>query len=196
VVRGVADSGIEAGHSVAVIGTGSIGLMFIVLARLRGATVVSVGRNALRLHKAETLGAAVALDAGDGDELGLRMRERSPDGRGFDVVVEAAGHVETVEAAFEAVGKGGLVNLFAGSARGTNVAFDVSRAHYEEIRIRATSHHTPAAIREAHRLVTTGLVDPGAFITAEASLAELPAVLAAFARGGDGVKTAILPWAG
>ncbi len=195
VVRGVADSGIESGHSVAVIGTGAIGLMFVVLARLRGATVVSVGRNALRLGKALTLGAAVALDAGDGDELGLRMRERSPDGRGFDVVVEAAGHVDTIEAAFEAVGKGGLVNLFAGSARGTNVALDVSRAHYEEIRVRATFHHTPAAIREAHRLVTAGLVDPGAFITAEASLEELPVVLAALARGGDGVKTAILPWA-
>ena len=40
-----------------------------------------------------------------------------------------------------------------------------------------------------------GLVDPDRFITAEASLEDLPAVLAALARGGDGVKTAILPWA-
>lgn len=195
VVRGVEDSGIRAGQSVAVIGTGSIGLLFVVMARLQGASVVAVGRNPLRLGKALAAGAASALDAGDGDELGLRLREQSPGGRGFDVVVEAAGHVETAEAAFEAVGKGGLVNLFAGSPRGTNVALDVSRAHYEEIRVVASFHHTPAAIREAHRLVTTGLLDPSPFITAEAALEDLPAVLAALARGGDGIKTAILPWA-
>ncbi|HVQ28173.1 MAG TPA: alcohol dehydrogenase catalytic domain-containing protein, partial [Vicinamibacteria bacterium] len=190
VVRGAAESGIADGHHVAVIGTGSIGLMFVALARLRGARVVSVGRNPNRLKKAAELGAEGILDAGDGDELGLRLREESPGGRGFDVVVEAAGQVETAEAAFEAVAKGGLVNLFAGSARGTHVSFDVSRAHYDGLRVVASFHHTPAAIREAHRLVAEGSVDPDRFITSEASLEDLPTVLRALAHGGDGLKTA------
>ena len=194
VVRGAADSGIAAGHHVAVIGTGSIGLMFVALSCLKGARVVSVGRNENRLRKAAELGAESVMDAGDGDELGLRLREQSPGGRGFDVIVEAAGQVETTEAAFEAVAKGGLVNLFAGSARGTHVSLDVSRAHYEGLRVVASFHHTPAAIREAHRLVAEKLVDPDRFITREASLEELPAVLLGLARGDDGVKTAILPW--
>jgi L-iditol 2-dehydrogenase len=194
VLRGVDESRIRAGQSVAVIGTGSIGLMFVVLGRLQGAGVVSVGRNPERLRRAQALGATAVLDAGDGDELGLRLRELSPRGRGFDVVIEAAGQVDTVEAAFEAVGKGGLVNLFAGAARGTHVSLDVSRAHYEGITIAASFHHTPAAIREAHRLVAEGLVDPELLITGEASLEELPLILASLARGGDGVKTAILPW--
>ena len=194
VVRGASDSGIAAGHHVAVIGTGSIGLMFVALSCLKGARVVSVGRNQNRLRKATELGAVGVLDAGDGDELGLRLREQSPGGRGFDVVVEAAGQVETTEAAFEAVAKGGLVNLFAGSARATHVSLDVSRAHYDGLRVVASFHHTPAAIREAYRLVAEKLVDPDRFITREASLEELPAVLLALARGGDGVKTAILPW--
>ncbi len=196
VVCGATDSDIAAGQSVAVIGTGSIGLMFVALSRLRGARVTSVGRNQNRLKKAKELGAEGVLDAGDGDELGLRLREQSPGGRGFDVVVEAAGQVETTEAAFEAVAKGGLVNLFAGSARGTHVSLDVSRAHYEGLRVVASFHHTPAAIREAHRLVTEKLVDPDRFITGEASLEELPSVLLGLARGGDGVKTVILPWPG
>jgi L-iditol 2-dehydrogenase len=194
VVRGVSESGIDAGQHVAVIGTGSIGLMFVTLSHLRGARVVSVGRNGNRLRKATELGAEDLLDAGDGDELGLRLRELSPAGRGFDVVVEAAGQVETTEAAFEAVAKGGLVNLFAGSARGTHVSLDVSRAHYDGLRVVASFHHTPRAVREAHRLVAERLVDADRFITGEASLEELPSVLARLARGGDGVKTAILPW--
>jgi L-iditol 2-dehydrogenase len=195
VVRGVEDSGIRTGLSVAVIGTGSIGLLFVVLSRLQGAGVVSVGRNPHRLRKAQGLGADAVLDAGDGDELGLRLREMSPGGRGFDVVIEAAGQVDTAEAAFEAVAKGGLVNLFAGSARGTHVSLDMSRAHYDGITIAASFHHTPAAVREAHRLVAEGLVDTAPFITGEASLEDLPAVLASLAKGGDdSVKTAILPW--
>ena len=194
VVRGVEDSRVRPGQSVAVLGTGSIGLLFVVLCRLRGAFVVSVGRNPNRLAKARELGAESTLDAGDGDELGLRLREASPGGAGFDVVVEAAGQVDTVEAAFEAVGKGGLVNLFAGSARGTHVSLDASRAHYEGITITASFHHTPAAVREAHRLIAEGQVEADRFITSEAPLQDLPAVLLALSRGGDGVKTAILPW--
>jgi L-iditol 2-dehydrogenase len=193
VVRGVEDSAIEDDQNVAVLGTGSIGLMFVVLSRLRGASVLAVGRNASRRRRAEGLG-ATAFDAGDGRDLGRRLREASPGGRGFDVVIEAAGQAATVEAAFEAVAKGGLVNLFAGSATGTRVPLDVSRAHYEELRVVASFHHTPGAIREAHRLLAHGLVEAGAFVTGEAPLDELPAVLAASARGGDGGKTAILPW--
>jgi len=193
VVKGVLDSGVQAGQSVAVLGTGAIGLMFVVLARLRGASVTAVGRNASRLRRAEGLGAA-PLDAGDGEALGRRLREAGPGGRGFDVVIEAAGQPATLEAALAAVAKGGVVNLFAGAATGTTVSLDASRAHYEEWRVLASFHHTPAAIREAHRLVTTRAVDASAFVTGEASLAALPAVLQAAARGGDGGKTAILPW--
>ena len=194
VVRGVEDTRLEAGQSVAVIGTGPIGLMFVVLACLRGARVVAVGRNARRLGKAEELGALATLAAGDGKSLATRMRALSPGGRGYDVVIEAAGQPATCEAAVEAAGKGGMVNLFAGCAAHARVAFDASRVHYDEITLRSSFHHTPAAIRESHRLIAAGLVDPDRFITAEATLEDLPGILAGLARGGEGVKTAILPW--
>ena len=47
-------------------------------------------------------------------------------------------------------------------------------------------------MRKAFRLIADGHIDPNAFITAEAPLEELPAVLGNMARGGDGLKTAIL----
>jgi L-iditol 2-dehydrogenase len=193
VVRGVEDTAIDSDQSVAVIGTGSIGLMFVVLSRLRGATVTAVGRNASRLGRAEGLGAAV-LDAGDGRDLGRRLRQASPGGRGFDVVIEAAGQAATVEAALAAAAKGGVVNLFAGSATGTYVRLDASRAHYEELKVLASFHHTPAAFREAHRMLAEGEVDASPFVTGEATLDALPSVLKATARGGDGGKTVIRPW--
>jgi threonine dehydrogenase-like Zn-dependent dehydrogenase len=47
-------------------------------------------------------------------------------------------------------------------------------------------------VRKAFRLIADGHIDPNQFITAEAPLEELPQVLGHMARGGDGLKTAIL----
>ena len=57
VIRGVEESWIGRGQSVAIIGTGPIGLMFVALARMRGAHVVAAGRRRERLDKATEMGA-------------------------------------------------------------------------------------------------------------------------------------------
>ena len=49
-------------------------------------------------------------------------------------------------------------------------------------------------MRKAFRLIADGHVDPNAFISGEAPLERLPEVLHRMARGGDGLKTAILTW--
>jgi L-iditol 2-dehydrogenase len=110
------------------------------------------------------------------------------------VVIEAAGLPETAEAAVRAVRKGGIVNLFAGCAADARLVVDAQRLHYQELTIRSTFHHTPESIRKAYRLIADGEVDASAFVTADATLEELPSVLARLARGGDGLKTAILTW--
>ena len=66
-MRGVEESWIGRGQSVAVIGAGPIGLMFVALARLRGAHVTVVGRNASRLQKARELGAEETIVATPGE---------------------------------------------------------------------------------------------------------------------------------
>ena len=195
VVRGVEESWIGRGQSVAVIGAGPIGLMFVALARLRGAHVTVVGRN--------------AEPAGRGPASSGRRRRSSPrraatsrttcgsgsrHGHGFDVVIEAVGLPETCEAAIRAVRKGGVVNLFAGCPADTRIGIDSQRLHYQELTIKSTFHHTPESVRKAFRLIADGHVDPNAFISGEAPLERLPEVLHRMARGGDGLKTAILTW--
>jgi L-iditol 2-dehydrogenase len=193
VVRGIEDCAVTRGQSVAVIGAGPIGLMLVRLARLRGARVVAVGRNPGRLRAALALGAEAVVTAGAGD-LATQLRAACGDGVGPDVVIEAAGLAQTAEAAVHAVRKGGVVNLFAGCPADARLVLDAQRLHYQELTIRSTFHHTPESIRTAYRLIADGDVDASAFITAEATLDELPAVLARLARGGDGLKTAILTW--
>jgi L-iditol 2-dehydrogenase len=194
VVRGVEESWIGRGQAVAVIGAGPIGLMFVTLCRMRGAHVVAAGRRRERLEKALEMGAESVISAQEGMDLAEQLRERSPGGRGPDVVIEAVGLPETSEAAVRAVRKGGLVNLFGGCPADTKIGIDSQRLHYQELTIKSTFHHTPESIRKAFRLIADGHVDPEAFITAEAPLERLPQVLRHMARGGDGLKTAILPW--
>jgi L-iditol 2-dehydrogenase len=194
VVRGIEESWIGRGQSVAVIGAGPIGLMFVALARMRGAHVTVAGRNPRRLEKARALGAEATVVAAPGADLAARLVERSPDGRGCDVVIEAVGLPETCEAAVRAVRKGGVVNLFGGCPASTRIGIDSERLHYQELTIKSTFHHTPESIRKAFRLIADGHIDPADYITSEAPLERLPEVLQRLSRGGDGLKTAILPW--
>jgi L-iditol 2-dehydrogenase len=193
VLRGVEASGIAAGRSVAVIGTGPIGLMFVSVARLRGARVVAAGRRPEGVQKAMTIGAEAGVVVGEGEDLAEQLRQRSPGGLGPEIIIEAVGHPETSEAAVRAVRKGGLVNLFAGCPAGARIAVDAQRLHYQELTITSTFHHTPQGVREALRLIAERRIDAAALVTAEAPLEDLPEVLRAMARGGPGLKTAILP---
>ena len=195
VVRGVEESWIGRGQSVAVIGAGPIGLMFVALARMRGAHVVCAGRNRGRLEIAEDMGAEATVVVNGTVDLADQLRGRSPGGRGPDVVIEAVGSTETCEAAVRAVRKGGVVNLFGGCPADERIGIDSQRLHYQELTIKSTFHHSPDSIRKAFRLIADGHIDPNQFITAEEPLDELPRVLAQMARGADGLKTAILPWA-
>jgi L-iditol 2-dehydrogenase len=192
VIRGVEESWIGRGQSVAIIGTGPIGLMFVALARMRGAHVVAAGRRRTRLEKALEMGAEGVVTAREGVDLAELLRERSPDGRGADVVIEAVGLPETSEAAVRAVRKGGVVQLFGGCPADTRIGIDSQLLHYQELTIKSTFHHTPESVRKAFRLIADGHIDPNAFITAEAPLEDLPRVLGHMARGGDGLKTAIV----
>jgi L-iditol 2-dehydrogenase len=193
VIRGVEESWIGRGQSVAVIGTGPIGLMFVALARMRGAHVLAAGRTRERLDKALEMGAETVVVAREGEDLAESLRRKSPDGRGADVVIEAVGSPQTSEAAVRAVRKGGVVQLFGGCPADTSIGIDSQRLHYQELTIKSTFHHTPESVRKAFRLIADGHLDPNLFITADAPLESLPQVLGRMGTAG-GLKTAILPW--
>jgi threonine dehydrogenase-like Zn-dependent dehydrogenase len=102
--RRVQGEGIQ---TVAVLGTGPIGLGSVLLQSWLGRRVAAVDVAQYRLDKARELGAEVALDAGEG-EVVERLRAFSGAG-GVDVAIEAAGRPETAMQCFAAVRTGGTV---------------------------------------------------------------------------------------
>ncbi|MBX7184750.1 MAG: alcohol dehydrogenase catalytic domain-containing protein [Vicinamibacteria bacterium] len=170
-VKGVQEAGVREGDRVLVIGAGPIGLMLVRLCALKSARVTAAARRPEALVAAKAHGAHEVVGIGSskgGLVLGGMVEP------GFDIIFDTGGAAETASLAIRAAGRGGVVNLFAGCPAGTRVEVDVTRVHYEEIRIHGTFHHTPAAFRESFRLIASGAVEPSKFVTSRKTLEELP----------------------
>jgi L-iditol 2-dehydrogenase len=166
VVHGVERSNITPGSTVGVIGLGPIGLMFVRLAKLKGARVIAAGRNPMKLKLAKEFGGADEvinlLEYSDPDKA---IMDLTPEGKGLDIAIEAVGLPALWERVIDLTRKGGTVNLFGGCKSGTKVQLDTRRVHYDEINIISVFHHTPYHIREALRLISEGQIDVTKLIT-------------------------------
>ncbi len=193
VLKGMDETGAGPGDTVTVIGLGAIGLMFVRVARIRGARVIAVGRRNEQLDRAERLGAEVLIESRRGGDPSAEVRRHTEGGLGSDFVVEAVGSPHAWRQAVSICRTGGTVNFFGGCPKDTVVCFDTGRIHYSSLTLRATFHHTPRHVRRALELVSDGDVQPGDFIAAESPLQKIVAVFRRMAAQSGGLKTAVLP---
>ena len=193
VLRGLHETSMEIGDSVAVIGAGPIGLMFIQVAKLTGCNVISVVKRDSQAAAALKIGADSAVQIGSVDDPVKAVRKLTSEGRGCDVVIEAVGRPQAWEWSIDMVRKGGTVNFFGGCASGTTVALDTQRLHYNEITLKATFHHTPETVRKAFALICEKKIKGTDYITGEAPLSRLQQVLRHMLNRTDDIKTAIIP---
>jgi len=160
-LRGIERARITAGDTVAVLGAGPIGLMLAACVADAGGWPVIVGGREERRALVEEFGAEVG------------------DGRGADVVVEAAGTEQAWSDAVELVRPGGTVVMFGGLPRDARPPVDAYRVHYEELTVRGSFHHTPQTVRAALVFLASGAYPWGRLVTHRVSLDELPALVEA-----------------
>jgi len=192
VVRGWEETAPHHGDSVAVIGLGPIGLMFVKLAKLYGCRVIAVGRRKTQLDRAAALGADDLIVGEDGADPVKTIRDLTG-GRGVDIAIEAVGKPRTWQWAVNMVRRGGVVNFFGGCPNDTTVNLDTALLHYSEITCKASFHHTPAHIRKALDLVSAGHIRASFFVNREEPLANLLEVMRHLMSHNGHLKTAILP---
>ncbi|MCA1728270.1 MAG: zinc-binding dehydrogenase [Actinobacteria bacterium] len=191
-VHGVLRTPISMGDTVAVIGAGQIGLMFVRLATERGARVICVDKSAARLEVARTLGAEETIEAAERVDTISAVREWTPESRGADVVIEAVGLPQLWEQALQMVRKGGDVTLFGGAPSGTSIEVDTVLLHYSQLTIRGIFHHTPYTVQVAFDLLKSGRVDPEPFISGVRPLEDVVEALESHGRQ-EGIKYEIRP---
>lgn len=166
VIHGIAKTPIKKGDVVGVMGIGPIGLMFAKLAKLKGAKVIALGRNPLKLKLAEEFADAdVVIDLKKYPDPADIIIANTNEKRGLDVAIECVGLPEMWEKMFSLVRKGGYVHFFGGCASGSTVNLDTRRLHYDEVKIISSFHHTPKYFREALDLIASGELDVEKLIT-------------------------------
>jgi L-iditol 2-dehydrogenase len=194
-LHGIEDGGVQSGDTVAIIGSGPLGLLLLAGARLRGARVILAGRRAERLALAQRWGAAVVLDAaatGEGAGQAAAIRAATEGGRGADVVFEAVGRPEVWQTAALAARPGGVVDLFGGCPGGSTATFDTQALHYGERTLKGTFHHTPRHFAAALNAIASGAITAGDLLSGAVPLEALVPALERLERG-EGIKYTIVP---
>ncbi|MBV8531257.1 MAG: zinc-binding dehydrogenase, partial [Candidatus Eremiobacteraeota bacterium] len=189
VVHSIAALQPASGSTVAVIGNGGFGILHALLLQRHGVKALLFGRRTERLALARELG----LESLDVRSIPIReaVLERTRD-RGADAVIECTGTVEMWESAPSLVRRGGTVSFFAGLPAAARVTFLAARLHYDEVRLSAPFHFTPADVREARELIVTRALPLTKLIS---DVYPLERIADAFKRldAGDGMKALIEP---
>lgn len=193
VVRGLEESGATAGDTMAVIGAGPIGLMFMHAAQIAGLHVIAVVKHDEQIAAARTFGAEQVIQTTAVDSPIAAVRALTPGNRGVDIAIEAVAVPATWQWAVDMVRKGGTVNFFGGPPSGTKVELDTNRLHYNDITLKASFHHTPATARKAFDLIQSGKFKCREYITGRAPLVQVGEVYRNLMKGSANIKTAIIP---
>jgi L-iditol 2-dehydrogenase len=176
------------GDPFVVLGDGPMGQLHVELGRLHGASpVILVGATDARLDFARAR-ADIVLDARVDDVID---RVRRATGAGAAGVAVCVGSPASVATGLVLAKPGGAVNVFAGMPAGDPAPVDLSRVHYEEVRLLGTFGSGPADFSLAAGLISDGRVELSPFITTRTTLDRAIDAFEA-AAGYEGIKTVVV----
>ena len=191
-VYGATRAGIRPSDSVAIIGAGFQGIGMLQLARLYGASKIYVlDLIPSRLKLADSFENVTTINVKSQDPL-ESIREAT-EGRGCDVVIEAAGTPKTWELAIDLTRKGGRVVEYGGCKGGTTISVSTERLHYHGLEIIGVLHTTPQYVQMAWDLLQTRNVDLCGTITDRSSLDDVQGIYEQLRDDKDQIKIALLP---
>jgi L-iditol 2-dehydrogenase len=153
----------------AIFGPGPAGLFFCALAKLQGARkVFLVGTREYRLEYGPQFGADVLINAGRDDAVDV-IRSGT-EGKGVDVVIEAAGSDAALTQCIRSVKKGGFVFIYGVFGTGP-VPLDIQPIQFFELIVHGTANVLyPPAIEH----IKTRAIRVDKLVTHRLALEELP----------------------
>ena len=183
----VAADGIDASDEVAVIGGGPIGLLCAMAAATMGGSVTLIEPQAHRRTLGLEVGAKQTIDPNAGS-LSDQVSEATG-GRGFDVVIEAAGVPEAMANAFPIAATGGRVVL-VGISIGGRTPVEIGLVQSKALQVRGIIGSAGLWPRTIRFMATSG-IDPTPLLTATFPLHDAPAALEAARDTARNVKVQI-----
>ena len=166
---------IRPGEAVAILGAGTMGLMHLLLGKMRGAEVLVLDRDRARLRLARRLGADCTIDVSGEDAADAVMRRTG--GRGADAVFVVASSGSAGETALRLVGTAGRVILFASTRPNVSLQVPWNLLHDREVAVTGSVGKTAEDFRAAVALISNGSVDLKPLVSNVIALSELAAEL-------------------
>jgi 2-desacetyl-2-hydroxyethyl bacteriochlorophyllide A dehydrogenase len=174
----VADSQVQAGDCVAVLGLGPVGLCAVQAARACGAAhVIAIDSVSERLAMASRFGAqAVHLS----EEDPRAAARAATAGRGVDVCVDAVGHPEALELAVRLTRKCGTVQAVGVYAE--RVQLHMGLVWIKALSLRCGHANVIGHVDRVLAMMSAGLLDPGPLVTHHMDLQEAAEAYALYDR--------------
>jgi len=182
-------SEVTVGDTVVILGAGCIGLTIMMCCKARGASKIIISDvEDIRLEKAKELGAHYTLNGRNVDVLA--EVDRLTNGRGADVIIEAAGNKATIAQTPYLVRQGGLIVLVGMSAE-EEITYNFGQIMAKEARIKSQFRFVntfPTAIAA----VESGLIPLEKIVTHEYSLDQIQEAYEACVNDKASVVKAII----
>jgi len=161
-MKGIESLNLLPGETVLIIGQGSIGIMLALLAKRKGAAVVTSDLWPQRLKMSSTFGLEHNVDASCEDPA-ARVKELTG-GRGADAVILAVAGNSLIRPALDAARPGGRIMLFAQTQR-SEVSIDPAAICVDEKTLLGSYSASVDLQEENVRLVFSGEIDFARLIT-------------------------------
>lgn len=185
--------GIGLRDTVAVIGSGPIGVMHAVVSRLQGAQKVfllDTSENRLKMAEGFDIDSAILVDQ-EGSHL-ERVKELT-DGFGPSVVIVACSNAHAQADALEMAGKAGRVEFFGGLPKSKPTAvLNTNHLHYKEITISGSYSEKMSDFQAAQALIQSGRFPADKIITHTLPLADIEQAFPLM-ESGEALKVCINP---
>lgn len=179
VINGQEVMGLKPGGSVAVLGTGPIGLLHVMLARHTGAReVIAVQRSVHRRLAALELGADLAIPPDEAVDLQV------------DAAIVTVGSPELASLAARITRPRGKISVFAGFPVGVETSFDLNAIHYGEHSVTGAFGLTRKQFGRALDLITSGALPVAKLISHRFALDQMMDAFAV-AEQGSALKVVI-----
>ena len=189
VVRAMRKSKIGMGQAVVVLGAGAIGNLHIQMLRNLGAVpIIALDLSEERAKLAEKVGADVCVT--NLDDLHLKVYEMTQ-GRGADVVIEAAGSPQLYAQATKLIRKGGHIAVFGLTAQGENLQLDILKTILEENSVKGSVAGMGQDMHDALNFLTHKRIDTSPFTHQEYALDDIQQAFEACAQTPQHFKTQI-----
>jgi L-iditol 2-dehydrogenase len=164
VVNSVERLGIGYGDNVLIVGSGPMGLLHVMMSKLRGAAKVIVSDLVVeRLDVAKGIGATGTINPNKAD-LAKEIRTLT-EGSGINVAILTIGIPGVVEQLLEILQPQGKISLFAGGGKTYTSNLDLNKIHYKELTLTASQNATPDQFKKGLKMIASKNLDVKKIIT-------------------------------